>query len=143
MENSINIIADGWEPLREPASIVRYTVFVQEQKIPAEIEYDDMDAQCLHCVAFESGGVAIGTGRLLPDGHIGRVAVVRHWRGKGIGEQLMRALLEAAKRAGHTHVHLSAQLTAQAFYERLGFEAEGDVYMDAGIEHRNMSKAIS
>ena len=80
----------------------------------------------------------MGTARLLPDGHIGRVAVLDSARGAGIGYQLMEAAIQAAREAGHTHVALSAQLHALAFYQRLGFVAHGGTFMDAGIPHREM-----
>lgn len=84
-------------------------------------------------------GEPVGTARLLPDGHIGRVAVLSSARGTGIGYQLMEAAIKAAREAGHSHAALSAQLHALAFYERLGFVAHGDVFMDAGIPHREMT----
>lgn len=80
----------------------------------------------------------MGTGRLLPDGHIGRMAVLREWRGKGVGALLLRALVELARSRGHTSVRLNAQTQALGFYRRYGFEAVGAQFMEAGIPHLAM-----
>ncbi|XQU09551.1 GNAT family N-acetyltransferase [Halomonas sp. LY9] len=130
-----------WETLGEAASLIRRVVFIDEQRVPQEEEWDGRDADCLHFLAMLNGK-PVGTARLLPDGHIGRVAVLSSARGTGIGYQLMKATIEAARAAGHTHAALSAQLHALAFYERLGFVAHGDVFMDAGIPHREMVLAL-
>lgn len=132
-----------WDPLREIATPIRFAVFVQEQQVPAEIEIDDWDAQSLHAIARDVGGVAVGTGRLLPDGHIGRMAVLASARGTGVGTALLRALLNAARARGMTVVELSAQTHAVPFYVREGFAAYGDEYMDAGIPHRMMRRHLS
>lgn len=131
----------NWETLGEAASLIRRVVFIDEQRVPQEEEWDGSDADCLHFLAMLNGK-PVGTARLLPDGHIGRVAVLSSARGTGIGYQLMEATIEAARAAGHTHAALSAQLHALAFYERLGFVAHGDVFMDAGIPHREMVLAL-
>lgn len=130
-----------WETLGEAASQIRRVVFIDEQHVPQQEEWDGRDADCLHFLALLNDE-PVGTARLLPDGHIGRVAVLRSARGAGIGYQLMEATLDAARSAGHTHAALSAQLHALAFYERLGFVAHGEVFMDAGIPHREMVLAL-
>lgn len=117
---------------------IRYRVFVEEQRVPVELERDDYDPVSLHVIARTTAGQAIGTGRLLPDGHIGRLAVLAHWRHRGIGRAMMRTLLELASERGFRTVHLNAQTYAIAFYEQLGFRIEGDVFMEAGIPHRSM-----
>lgn len=114
---------------------VRYTVFVQEQNVPESLELDEFDSVSLHVLALDANGYAVGTGRLLPDGHIGRVAVLKQLRGYGVGASIMRALMNAARDHGHTGVELSAQCHAAQFYERLGFKQYGDVYQEAGIAH--------
>ncbi|MBK1878866.1 GNAT family N-acetyltransferase [Pelagicoccus mobilis] len=116
---------------------VRFTVFVDEQKVPAEIEMDEWDDRSRHVLAV-AGGMAIGTGRLLPDGHIGRVAVLREWRGKKVGVALMETLIEMGKLGGMPELVLSAQTQAVGFYENLGFVAHGETYEEAGIEHIEM-----
>nr|WP_301281950.1 GNAT family N-acetyltransferase [Halomonas sp. 707B3] len=125
----------------EPASLIRRIVFIDEQQVPQEEEWDGRDTECMHFLATLNGE-PVGTARLLPDGHIGRVAVLSSARGTGIGYQLMEAAIKAAREAGHPHAALSAQLHALAFYERLGFVAHGDVFMDAGIPHREMELAL-
>ena len=117
---------------------VRETVFVREQKVPLELEWDGLDDQCLHMLAEDRDGNPIGTGRLLPDGHIGRMAVLREWRRRGVGSALLRALMEEGRKQGFETMILAAQIQAMPFYEKAGFVAEGDVFDDAGIPHRNM-----
>ncbi|HZV22300.1 MAG TPA: YbgC/FadM family acyl-CoA thioesterase, partial [Luteimonas sp.] len=98
-EDVLQVRVGSWKELREPAQRIRTEVFVDEQRVPAEIELDEHDASCIHAIARD-GGRAVGTGRLLPDGHIGRMAVLKSARGKGIGKALLRALIEAARLRG-------------------------------------------
>jgi predicted GNAT family N-acyltransferase len=132
----------SWERARQLASPIRFQVFVGEQRVPAEIELDDMDAPSLHAIAFENEK-AIGTGRLLPDGHIGRMAILKEWRRRGIGAAILKALIDAAERRGDREIALSAQLHAVEFYRMHGFEPVGDVYEEAGIPHQAMVKALA
>jgi predicted GNAT family N-acyltransferase len=132
----------AWEALRAEAAAIRTTVFVHEQHVPAELELDEHDAVSVHALAREAGGRAIGTGRLLPDGHIGRMAVLRDGRGRGTGTALLRALMREARRRGLAEVVLNAQVTAVPFYERHGFRTEGLPYDDAGIEHITMRRRL-
>ena len=138
MEQNATVTSGHWEILEEHASRIRRVVFIDEQQVPQDEEWDGLDTECLHFLATLNGE-PVGTARLLPDGHIGRVAVLSSARGTGIGYQLMEAAIKAAREAGHSHAALSAQLHALAFYERLGFVAHGDVFMDAGIPHREMT----
>lgn len=132
-------IAEVTYAASEPAlRAVREAVFVREQGVPLELEWDGLDAAAVHVLAEGADGTPMGTGRLLPDGHIGRVAVLPRWRGRGVGRALVAALIEIARRRGLTRVHLSAQTHALPFYEGLGFVAEGEAFMDAGIPHRHM-----
>ncbi len=132
----------SWERARQLASPIRFQVFVREQRVPAEIELDDMDAPSLHAIAFENEK-AIGTGRLLPDGHIGRMAILKEWRRRGIGAAILKALIDAAERRGDREIALSAQLHAVEFYRTHGFEPVGDVYEEAGIPHQAMVRALA
>lgn len=132
----------SWERARQLASPIRFQVFVREQRVPAEIELDDMDAPSLHAIAFENEK-AIGTGRLLPDGHIGRMAILKEWRRRGIGAAILKALIDAAERRGDREIALSAQLHAVEFYRTHGFEPVGDVYVEAGIPHQAMVRALA
>jgi predicted GNAT family N-acyltransferase len=131
----------AWEKARAEASPIRFAVFVDEQKVPAEIELDEHDAACLHVIAREDGR-AVGTGRLLPDGHIGRMAVLKAWRGRGVGAAMLTTLIEAARARGDLEVALSAQTHALGFYRRFGFVNEGPEYVEAGIRHQAMRKVL-
>jgi predicted GNAT family N-acyltransferase len=131
----------SWEDARAFASPIRFAVFVEEQGVPREIELDALDKDCLHAVAF-SGDQAVGTARLLPDGHIGRMAVLKAWRGRGIGGLLLARLVEQARARGDTQVMLSAQAHALAFYRAHGFVEEGAEYLEAGIRHRAMRRRL-
>ena len=132
----------SWEQAQPTAGPLRFAIFVGEQNVPSGIELDDMDAQCLHAVAFDVDDKPIGTGRLLPDGHIGRMAVVKEWRRRGVGAEILEALVAEARKRGHAEVLVSAQLQAAEFYRELGFVAEGKVYPEAGILHQNMRKKL-
>ena len=131
-----------WEQQRQAAAALRQQVFVVEQGVPAELELDEMDAQSLHAIAYQDG-VPVATGRLLPDGHIGRMAVRQDARGAGTGSLVLCALMDEARRRGDREVVLHAQLSARDFYARHGFEPEGEVFMDAGIEHIAMRRRFS
>jgi predicted GNAT family N-acyltransferase len=126
-----------WPAAQAKAKRIRFTVFVEEQRVPAEMEMDEHDARCLHALAYAEGR-AIATGRLLPDGHIGRMAVVKEWRGRGAGRAILRRLIDAARARGDREVRLSAQVHAVGFYRSEGFETEGPVYEEAGIPHQAM-----
>lgn len=138
MADRLRVELGDWSTMRAQAEPVRYAVFVEEQKVPVEMELDELDPPSLHALAFDSEGRVLGTGRLLPDGHIGRMAVLRRARGSGVGSALLQALMRAARARGDREVVLSAQTHALPFYERFGFAAEGEEYDDAGIPHRKM-----
>jgi predicted GNAT family N-acyltransferase len=131
----------SWENARAHAAPIRFAVFVEEQGVPREIELDALDTDCLHAVAF-SGDRAVGTARLLPDGHIGRMAVLKSWRGRGIGRLLLERLVEQARARGDRQVMLSAQAHAIAFYRAHGFVEEGAEYLEAGIRHQAMRRRL-
>ena len=138
----IRIEISDWSKAREEASRIRLAVFVEEQRVPAEIEMDGHDAQCVHAIAYAKDGHAVGTGRLLPDAHIGRMAVLKAWRGKGVGAAILTALVAEARRRGDAEVVLSAQTHALEFYRHHGFDAEGDIYEEAGIPHQAMRRTL-
>lgn len=120
---------------------IRESVFIAEQAVPAELEWDAEDATATHFLALE-GDYPIGTARLLKDGHIGRVAVLRDWRGMNVGGRIMAAVIEEALRQGLNKQFLTAQVHASQFYERLGFKVISDEYLDAGIPHVDMVRQI-
>ena len=122
---------------------VRGIVFVQEQQVPAEMERDALDPQCVHVIARTVDGVVIGTGRLTPDHRIGRMAVLREWRGKGVGDAMLLALVEQARERGWREVALNAQVSAITFYSRHGFLPHGERFMEAGIEHLAMRRLLT
>lgn len=130
-----------WDQAREHAAPIRFAVFVEEQGVPRELELDDRDAHCVHAVAFEDGR-AVATGRLLPDGHIGRMAVLKAWRGRGIGGRMLVKLMDRARSRGDRELFLTAQVHAIDFYRAYGFEEEGEEYLEAGIPHRDMRRAL-
>jgi predicted GNAT family N-acyltransferase len=138
-----------WERARTEASAIRFRVFVEEQGVPRSIELDDLDAVCVHALAYydnpaapDAAGAPIGTGRLLPDAHIGRMAVLEQWRHRGIGTMILNRLIEKAKERGHKAVLLSAQVHAVDFYRRHGFQPLGEIYEEADIPHRAMRLVI-
>jgi predicted GNAT family N-acyltransferase len=137
------ITLGDWSTHRAAAETIRREVFIVEQKVPVELEWDELDAVSVHAVAIDESGEAIGTGRLLPDGHIGRMAVKFDKRKTGVGGALLMALMQEAKKRGHKAVMLNAQIQAQAFYERYGFAREGNEFMDAGIPHIHMRYVLS
>ena len=142
-QEDYRLVVDTWAVCRQDATQVRYDVFVMEQNVPLDEELDSRDADCLHAVAYSPDGLPVGTGRLLPDGHIGRMAVRRPYRGQGVGAMLLKCLVEEARQRGHRQLELAAQLHAMGFYSAHGFIAEGPVFLDAGIEHRNMRRSLS
>ena len=130
-----------WDDLQTWAAPIRYAVFVDEQKVPVDMEIDVWDPQSVHAVAFDAA-TAVGTGRLLPDGHIGRMAVLPTARGAGTGSALLQSLMDEARRRGHRATVLSAQTHAVPFYQRHGFEVVSGEYLDAGIPHVDMQRGL-
>lgn len=121
---------------------VRSEVFVLEQAVPEDEEWDDLDAVSQHVIARDAQGKAVGTGRLTPQATLGRMAVLRDWRGKGVGEAMLRVLLEMARERHFRQVRIHAQSHALAFYERAGFVAHGEEFEECGILHRHMDIEI-
>lgn len=133
--------------MAEPADMdaafaLRHVVFVVGQDVPVDLERDEMDAVSDHAVALVDG-VVVGTGRLLPDGTIGRMAVADADRGRGIGAAVLRQLEQRARERQLAAVELHAQVHAMDFYTKAGYEPEGEVYLEAGIEHRSMRKLLA
>lgn len=119
---------------REQLTAIRETVFVQEQHVPPELEMDEHDQQAQHVLAYVDER-PVATGRILSDGHIGRIAVLKAYRGQGIGAAVVRRLMTYARQQAWQRVYLGSQLHAEAFYQALGFQRYGEVFMDAGIKH--------
>jgi YbgC/YbaW family acyl-CoA thioester hydrolase len=136
----------SWAELGEGAGAVRRSVFIEEQRIPKELEWDEHDESAVHAVARNRLGQVIATGRLVPgatgQGRIGRMAVHRVLRGGGHGAAVLRALEEAARARGYSEVTLHAQRSAEAFYTRLGYVPHGEPFEEAGIAHIEMQKKV-
>lgn len=137
----VRVRTGDWAALGAPATRVRTEVFVREQGIPAELEIDGQDPGCVHCVAWVDDE-PVATGRLLPDGHIGRMAVLAEHRSRGFGSLVLRGLLDAAASRGDAEVALDAQAPAVGFYARHGFAAEGGRFLEVGIEHQRMRRRL-
>ena len=122
--------------------MLRHAVFVLEQGVLEEIEWDGIDKECSHAIAEDGWGNAIGCGRLLSDGHIGRLSVLREWRGRGVGTALLSRLILLATERGHRRVVANAQHHAYSFYERQGFTPVGEQFAEAGIIHCAMERSL-
>ncbi|MBV7485730.1 GNAT family N-acetyltransferase [Bordetella sp. BOR01] len=139
---TIRIVLGTWERLRDDAYAVRHEVFVLEQLVPVDIELDDDDPLAVHAVAYGADGAPVATGRLLPDGHIGRMAVRKVARGSGVGGQVLDALIAQGHGDGHRMLLLHAQTHARGFYEAHGFMAQGEEFVEAGINHIAMAHVL-
>lgn len=120
---------------------VRNAVFIEEQHISPELEFDGLDDDAIH-VLLSIDGQWAGTGRMRDDGHIGRIAVRKEFRGLGLGARVVQALVDEAARRGLARVYLGAQKYATGFYRKLGFTPYGDEFLDAGIVHIAMEKPL-
>lgn len=145
-EPMVQVRLGDWNALGADAGALRKRVFVEEQKIPAELEWDAADPQCLHAVAYNRLGLPLATGRLVPYspgvGKIGRMAVAATVRGSRIGRAVLDALVQAARERGHAQVLLHAQCSAAPFYLRAGFTQQGAVFEEAGIGHVAMVRDL-
>lgn len=142
LDASFRVEPADWNADQADLRHVRTEVFIIGQSIPEAEEWDDLDAVSVHVVARDSDGAPIGTGRLTPDHKIGRMAVLASWRGKHVGDAIMRALIERARQLGWPALELHAQSYAIPFYSRFGFEAYGEEFMECEIPHRMMRLAL-
>lgn len=138
----IQVTEAEWSHYRPLINAIRRRVFIEEQGVPEALEWELRDASCDWFLAW-AGDTPIGVARLTPDAHIGRMAVLPEWRGRGIGRALLRAALERARARRLPAVHLHAQTHALGFYAREGFQAEGEVFLEAGIPHRRMTLILT
>ncbi|HEX2541547.1 MAG TPA: YbgC/FadM family acyl-CoA thioesterase [Caldimonas sp.] len=145
-QSMVDVKVGSWEELGAEARRIRDAVFIEEQKIAAEMEWDDADVDAVHAVAFNRLGRALGTGRMLEHvpgvAKIGRMAVAGTSRNSGVGRALLDALLTAARARGDREAVLHAQMSAAPFYERAGFIRRGPPFDEAGIEHVEMLRAL-
>jgi predicted GNAT family N-acyltransferase len=126
----------NWRDASTQLSAIRRQIFIEEQGVPADLEWDGLDATAMHAKATSLTGETIGTARLLPGGQIGRMAVLREWRGLGVGTAMLQRLIACAPEK--ERLFLNAQTSAESFYRRNGFEPEGEIFMEAGIPHIRM-----
>ncbi|HLP97793.1 MAG TPA: GNAT family N-acetyltransferase [Sideroxyarcus sp.] len=138
MSNPFTVSLVGWHDGEPLLRSIREAVFMREQNVPAELEWDGKDDDCRHALALSLDGEAIGCGRMLPDGHIGRIAVLPQWRGRKVGTAIMEALLDEARARGYQQVELDAQTQVIPFYRKFGFVEHGKEFMDAGMPHKKM-----
>jgi YbgC/YbaW family acyl-CoA thioester hydrolase len=142
----VEVRVGSWDELGRDAQAIRTAVFVDEQKIPAEMEWDEADAGCIHAVAVNRFGVPLATGRLLEHvpgvAKIGRMAVTQTMRGSRVGRSVLEALMKAARARGDHEVVLHAQVSAAPFYARAGFSQRGSVFEEAGIPHVEMVRSL-
>jgi predicted GNAT family N-acyltransferase len=122
---------------------VRRRVFIVEQGIPADLEWDGQDTACQHVLATDPRQAAIGTGRLDPRGRIGRMAVLPFWRSHGVGRTLLDVLTALARVQGHREVVVHAQCAVAGFYRKAGFREQGQPFTEAGIRHQKMVKTLA
>ena len=131
-----------WPADKALLEIVRHKVFVVEQFVPETLEWTGDDEHHRHVIAVDSNERPIGTGRISTEGKIGRMAVLKSWRGKGVGSSIIKKLIEFARSANGQTLTLSAQVTAAPFYRVHGFVEQGETYQEAGIEHRQMVREL-
>ncbi len=145
-EAVVDLKTGSWDELKEGAAALRTEVFVEEQEIPQELEWDEHDAKALHALVLNKLGQPVATGRLLQPqpklAQIGRMAVSKALRGGNLGRMVIEALVDAARQRGDHQVILHAQCSAEGFYRRLGFKAHGEVFQDAGIDHIEMTMKL-
>lgn len=138
MSNPFTVSLVCWHDGEPLLRAIREAVFIVEQGVPAELEWDGLDEGCRHALALSHQGDAIGCGRILADGHIGRIAVLPQWRKQKVGTAIMEALLDDARAHGYKQVDVDAQTHAMPFYHRFGFVEHGEVFLDAGLPHIKM-----
>ncbi|RAU43505.1 MULTISPECIES: GNAT family N-acetyltransferase [unclassified Pseudomonas] len=138
--NKIRVRLADWQKDNADIRRIREAVFIAEQSVPPELEWDPEDAGALHFLALE-GDYPVGTARLLPDGEIGRLSVLKDWRGLHVGDALLKAVIAEAEHRDLQEQKLSAQVHATAFYERSGFTVVSDEFLEAGLPHVYMVRS--
>jgi predicted GNAT family N-acyltransferase len=140
--SSVTITQVTWLQAEAPLSFIRRTVFMEEQNVPEELEWDGLDEDAIHILAMDEDNTPIGTARMLRDGHIGRMAVLKAWRQQGIGSAMLHKLIQIAQQQGLPQVELDAQTHAIPFYESYDFVVCSGVFIDAGIPHKKMKRVL-
>ncbi|MFC1634868.1 GNAT family N-acetyltransferase [Planctomycetota bacterium] len=134
----IDISIASWSDKQSELTSVRRAVFIEEQNVPESIEQDGRDSDCYHVLASDQDGKPIGTARMDKEGKIGRMAVLCEYRGRGVGREMLQVIMDWGRLNGITSFHVSAQVGALGFYEKMGFEPYGEEFEEAGIKHVNM-----
>jgi predicted GNAT family N-acyltransferase len=142
IESDFYVEPASWDIDRDAIAAIRTEVFIHEQRVPEDEEFDDDDPSASHFLARDNDGVVLGTARLTKGGRIGRMAVLKAWRGRGVGEALLRNCIEVARLGSLPEITLAAQTHAIGFYQRQGFEAYGDEFDEVEIPHRWMKLVL-
>ena len=143
MNRKFTVSLVSWHDGEPLLKSVRKAVFIDEQSISPELEWDGLDEECRHALVLSSQGEAIGCGRMMADGHIGRIAVLPAWRKQKVGTAIMEALLGYARAHGYPQVDVDAQTYAVPFYQAFDFAPEGEVFQDAGLPHIKMRRELA
>ena len=138
MGNPFTVSLVSWHDGKPLLKSVREEVFIREQGVPAKLEWDGLDKGCRHALALSHNGNAIGCGRMMDNGHIGRIAVLPQWRKQKVGTAIMEAFLDYARTHDYPQVDVDAQVYAVPFYQGFDFIEQGEVFMDAGLPHIKM-----
>lgn len=139
--SKIFIRRTSWVQDQAPLAAIRRKVFIEEQHVPEDMEWDEFDEASVHFLA-EDNGLPVGCGRLLPSGQISRISVLDERRSEGIGRALLDTMIAEARSHGLKEVFLHAQTHATSFYEGAGFLVDGGIFVEAGIPHRLMVKSL-
>ena len=140
-KQAVNIRVADWSIEKDSLKHIRHRVFIEEQKVPVEMEWDEFDTTATHFLANLSGE-AIACARLKTDGQVGRMAVLTEYRNQGVGSRLLQYILDEAKQQKLDSIYLHAQVSAIPFYEKHGFTAQGEIFYEANIAHREMLKKL-
>jgi predicted GNAT family N-acyltransferase len=138
MTNPFTVSAVSWHDGELMLRSVREAVFIREQGITPEQEWDGLDEGCRHVLVLSHQGVAIGCARMFADGHIGRLAVLPKWRKQKVGTAIIEAMLDYARTHDYPQVDVDAQIHSVPFYQGFDFVKEGEVFLDAGLPHIKM-----
>ena len=139
----VEIIEGCWVDLKAPLKQIRTEVFIEEQHVPVEIEWDELDAGAIHLLALDEKNQPIGCARILMHGRVGRMAVIKTWRGSGLGNALLGKAIEICRRLNMPKINISSQTHAIKFYEKAGFVVTSETYIDANIWHVDMELLLS
>lgn len=142
-KSPIRVEQTSWQASEHEIKQIRTEVFVKEQNVPMDLDFDGLDPDCIHWLAYDDENRPVGTGRLLPDGHFGRMAVLKPNRKRGIGDAIMRAVIETAAAEQLPELFLHAQMTALPFYSGLGFISYGEEFLDADMPHIAMKLSLA